>query len=69
MTWNEKDVCRPFMTMILTSVTMVGWADVPDSDRPGGDLRRWRAVDISSCKLYFSPRKWLWVTMISIIVN
>ena len=33
------------MTMILTNVTMVGWADVTDSDR--GD-RRWRAVDISS---------------------
>ena len=32
--------------MILTSVTMVGWADVPDSDRV--DLRRRRAVDISS---------------------
>ena len=29
------------MTMILTSVTMLGWADVPDSDR--GDFR---AVDI-----------------------
>ena len=34
------------MTMILTSVTMVGWADVPDSD--WGDFRHWRAVDISS---------------------
>ena len=32
--------------MVLTSVTMVGWADVPDSD--WGDFRRWRAVDISS---------------------
>ena len=31
-TWNEKDVSHPFMTMILTSVTMVGWADVPDND-------------------------------------
>ena len=41
LTWNEKDL--PFMTMMLTSVTMVGWADVPDSD-----FRRWRAVDISS---------------------
>ena len=41
LTWNEKDVSRPFMTMILTSVTMVGWADVPDSDR--GDFRRQRA--------------------------
>ena len=44
---NEKDASHPFMTMILTCVTMVGWADVPDSDR--GDFRRWRAVDISSC--------------------
>ena len=34
------------MTMILTSVTMVGLADVPDSER--GDFRRQRAVDISS---------------------
>ena len=42
---DEKDVSHPFMTMILTCVTMVGWADVPDNDR--GDFRR-RAVDISS---------------------
>ena len=46
LTWNEKDVSHPFMTMILISVTMVGWADVPDSD--WGDFRRRRAVDISS---------------------
>ena len=46
LTWNEKDVSHPFMTMILTSVVMVGWADVPDSD--WGDFRRRRAVDISS---------------------
>ena len=45
LTWNEKFVSRPFMTMILTSVTMVEWADVPDSD--WGDFRRRRAVDIS----------------------
>ena len=43
---NEKDKSHPFMTMILTCVTMVGWADVPNSDR--GDFRRRRAVDISS---------------------
>ena len=43
---NEKDVSRSFMTMILISVTMVGWADVPDSGR--GDFRCRRAVDISS---------------------
>ena len=45
LTWNEKDVSHPFMTMILTSVTMVGWADVPDSDQ--GDFRRQDGVDIS----------------------
>ena len=44
LTWNKKDVSRPFMTTIhvLTSLTM----DVPDSD--WGDFRRRRAVDISS---------------------
>ena len=46
LTVKEKDVSHPFMTMILTCVTMLGWADVPDSDR--GDFRRRRAVDISS---------------------
>ena len=45
LTWKEKDGSHPFMTMILC-VTMVGWADVPDSDR--GDFRCWRAVDICS---------------------
>ena len=45
LTWDEKDVSHPFMTMILTSVTMLGWADVPDSD--WDDFRRRRAVDIS----------------------
>ena len=43
MAWNENDVSRPFMTMILTSMTMVGWADVLDNDRD--DFRC--AVDIS----------------------
>ena len=47
---NEKDVSRPFMTMILTCVTMVGWADVPDSD--WGDFRRRRAVHISSLFIF-----------------
>ena len=46
LTMNEKDASHPFMTMILTCVTMVRWADVPDSDQ--GDFRRRRAVDISS---------------------
>ena len=50
LTWNKKDVSHPFMIMILTSVTMVGWADVPDSDQ--GDFRRRRAVNISSCSYY-----------------
>ena len=35
---NEKDVSHPFMTMILTCVTMVRWADVPDSDRVTSDV-------------------------------
>ena len=49
LTMNEKDVSHPFMTMILTCVTMVMWADVPDSD--GSEFRRRRAVDISSLLL------------------
>ena len=47
LTMNEKDVSHPFMTMILTCVTMVRWADVPDCD--WGDFRRWSAIFISSC--------------------
>ena len=43
---KEKNVNHPFMTMILTCVTMVGWAYVEDSDR--GDFRRRRAIDISN---------------------
>ena len=46
LTWKENDVSHPFMTMILICVTMVGWADVPDSD--WGDYRRQHAIDISS---------------------
>ena len=38
------------MTMLLTSVTMVGWVDVQDSDQ--GDFRRWRADDISSFNIF-----------------
>ena len=49
--WNGKDVSHPFMNMILTSVTMVGWADLLDSDR--GDFGRRRTVDISSCLFVF----------------
>ena len=44
LTLNEKDVSHSFITMILSSVTLVGWVDVLDSDS-----RRRRAVDISSC--------------------
>ena len=51
LTWNEKDVSHPFMTMILTNVTMVGWADITDSD--WGDFRHRRAIDISSLGLIF----------------
>ena len=28
LAWNKQDVSHTFMTIILTSVTMVGWADV-----------------------------------------
>ena len=59
LTMNEKDTSHPFMTIILTCVTMVGWADVPDSDR--GDFRRRRAVDISSYIFtfwYFVDNTW-----------
>ena len=52
LTMNEKDVSPLFMTMILICVTMVRWADVPDSDR--GDFRRRRAVDISSLYRFYS---------------
>ena len=45
---NEQKGCES--SMILTCVTMVRWADVPDSDR--GDFRRRRAVDISSSTSY-----------------
>ena len=53
LTMNEKDVSHPFMNMILTCVTMVGWAVVPDSDRD--DFRRRRAVDISSWRGFQYP--------------
>ena len=43
---NEKDVSHPFMTMILTCVTVVAWADVPDNDQV--DFRSRRAVHIFS---------------------
>ena len=49
LTMREKDASHLFMIMILTCVTMVRWADVPDSD--WGDLSCRRAVDISSCKI------------------
>ena len=46
LTMNKKAVSLPFLTMILTCVTMVRWADVSDNDR--GDFRRRRAIDICS---------------------
>ena len=57
LTWNEKDVSHQFMTMMLTSVTMMWWADVPDSER--GDFRRRRAVDISSWRLWTVISSWI----------
>ena len=48
--WTKRMwVIDLFMTMILTCVTMVRWADVPDSDQ--GDFRHRRAVDISSLQI------------------
>ena len=38
LTWNEKDESHPFMTMILTSVSLVGWVDVPGSDWVTSDV-------------------------------
>ena len=49
LTWNKEDVSHPFITMILTFVTMVGWGDVLDNDQD--DFRRWCAIDISSCSI------------------
>ena len=43
LTWNENDVSHPLMT-ILTSVTMMRWEDIPDSDQD--DFRRRRAVEV-----------------------
>ena len=45
--WGGWWTKRMWSSMLLTCVTMVRWADVPDSDRR--DFRRRRAVDISSC--------------------
>ena len=50
LTWKKKDTSHPFMTMILTSVTIMGWADVPDSDR--GDFRCRQVFDIFSYLWY-----------------
>ena len=46
LTWKVKDENHPYVTVILTSMIMAGWADVPESDR--GDFRRRGAVHISS---------------------
>ena len=53
LVWNKKDVNHPFMTMILSIVTIVGWADVPYSD--WGDFRHRRAVDIRYLVFYLRP--------------
>ena len=53
LTMNEKAVSHPLMTMILTCVTMIRWADVPDND--WGNFRRMRAVDISSSVGKYNP--------------
>ena len=45
------------MTMIVTSVTMVGWVDVPVSD--WGDFRWRSAVDISSLSFGALLLTWL----------
>ena len=63
LTWNEKDLGHPFMTMTLTKVTMVGWADVLDSGR--GYFRRQGAINISSWKMngnwpWFGPASCGW---------
>ena len=44
LVWNENEVSY-YDIGLMTSVTMVGWADLPDSD--WGDFRRRRDVDIS----------------------
>ena len=54
LTLNKKYMSHPFRTMVLTSVIVVGWADVPDTDRC--EFRRRRAVDISS--LYGCNSSW-----------
>ena len=49
LTWNERDESWSFIDQdqgLWLTITMVGWVDVPDSDR--GDFRHWSAVDISS---------------------
>ena len=51
LTWNKKDVSHPFMTMKLTSVPVVGWADVPASD--WGDFKRQRDFIISGTKTQY----------------
>ena len=58
LTCNEKDISHPFMTMILTTVIMVGWADVLDSAR--GDFRRRHAVDISIFFYVDCDGFWAW---------
>ena len=64
LTWNEKDLGHPFMTMMLTSVSMVGWVDVPDSDRlPSTYLVKYMQngwscgiFGIPEMKFFYTPR-------------
>ena len=51
------DVSHLFKTMLLTSVTMVGWTDVPDSDR--GDFRCQLAVDIFVNVILFCSQQYI----------
>ena len=64
-TWNKKYVSHhSFISMILTSVTMAGWADVPYSDR--GDFRRQHAVHISSFRCILVNEKFCILIKISL---
>ena len=51
LTMNGKDVSHPFMTMILTCVTMVRWADVPRQD-----LGKWLGMFCLGCRI--PKRRW-----------
>ena len=52
LTVNVKYVSHPFMTMILTCVTMVGWADVPDIDRVTSDVGVPSTYLVKTCRKF-----------------